>query len=52
MVVINENIVDNAFFGSKDKIFTATCGERLRIIGGKQQGNEIEIMPWTEVFHL
>jgi hypothetical protein len=29
-----------------------TCGERLRIIGGKQLANEIEIMPWTEVFHL
>jgi hypothetical protein len=27
-------------------------GERLRIIGGKQHGNEIEIMTWTEVFHL
>lgn len=27
-------------------------GERLRIIGGKQLANEIEIMPWTEVFHL
>jgi len=29
-----------------------TCGERLRIIGGKKQADEIEIMPWTEVFHL
>lgn len=29
-----------------------TCGERLRIIGGKQREDEIEIMPWTEVFHL
>jgi len=29
-----------------------TSGERLRILGGKQLANEIEIMPWTEVFHL
>lgn len=28
-----------------------TCGKRLRIIGGVQKADEIEIMPWTEVFH-
>ena len=28
-----------------------TCGERLRIIGVKRNADEIEILPWTEVFH-
>jgi CRISPR/Cas system-associated exonuclease Cas4 (RecB family) len=43
-VVYENNIIN--------PLSSVSCGERLRIVGGKQLADEIEIMPWTEVFHL